>query len=57
MVGYPDVMRALVVGAVLGALLPFCSWLRGGLRLKTTSAYAPYLALGAIISIWSVLGT
>jgi leader peptidase (prepilin peptidase) / N-methyltransferase len=50
------VMRALVIGALLGgvAALVLLATRRAG--LKSTSAYAPYLALGAMITLWTTLG-
>ena len=57
MTGYPDVMRALVIGVLLGgaAALVLLATRRAG--MKSTSAYAPYLALGAMIALWTTLGS
>jgi leader peptidase (prepilin peptidase)/N-methyltransferase len=56
MVGYPDVLRALVVGALLGAAAAAVLLATHRATLKSTSAYAPYLALGAMVALWGVLG-
>jgi len=56
MTGYPAVMQALLYGALLGgvAALALLATRRAG--MKSTSAYAPYLAVGAMIALWTALG-
>ena len=56
MTGYPAVWSALVGGVILGAVAALILLLTKRANLKTTMAYAPYLAVGAIITIWSSMG-
>lgn len=56
MVGYPDVLQALVVGALLGAAVALFMLATHRATLKSTSAYAPYLALGAMVALWGIMG-
>jgi leader peptidase (prepilin peptidase)/N-methyltransferase len=52
MTGYPGVLQALLLGAVLGGVsaLALLATRRAG--LKSTCAYAPYLAIGAMLALW-----
>jgi leader peptidase (prepilin peptidase)/N-methyltransferase len=56
MTGYPNVMQALLLGAVLGGAgaLALVATRRAG--WKTTCAYAPYLAAGAMLALWGSFG-
>lgn len=56
MTGYPDVMRALMIGVVLGAVAAIVLLASRRAGWKSTSAYAPYLALGAMLAMWTQLG-
>lgn len=52
MVGYPGVMTALIIGALLGGLAALVLLISRKATRKTAIAYAPYLAFGAIFAIW-----
>lgn len=56
MTGYPGVLQALVIGAVLGGIgaLVMLATRRAG--WKSTAAYAPYLAIGAMLALWAGIG-
>lgn len=56
MVGYPDILHALVVGALAGAGAAIYLLATRRATLKSTSAYAPYLAVGALSALWNVWG-
>lgn len=52
MTGYPNVLWALVIGALVGAgAALFLLFTRRATR-KTAIAYAPYLAIGAFVILW-----
>ncbi len=52
MVGYPLVLYALIAGALLGGVAAVILLITRKATRKTTIAYAPYLAMGAIVIIW-----
>ncbi len=52
MLGYPDVMTALLAGALLGGVAAFALLATRRATRKTAIAYAPYLACGALLTIW-----
>ncbi len=56
MVGYPNVIPALVMGIVLGGAAALALLLSRRAGRKSTMAYAPYLALGALLTLWGTLG-
>lgn len=56
MTGYPAVLQALTVGALLGAAAAIFLLATRRAGLKSTTAYAPYLAIGAMIALWAGLG-
>ncbi len=56
MVGYPNVIPALVIGIVLGGAAALALLLSRRAGRKSTMAYAPYLALGALLTLWGTLG-
>lgn len=56
MIGYPDVLSALVIGTLLGGVAALVLLLSRRAGRKSTMAYAPYLALGALFTIWAQLG-
>lgn len=57
MTGYPGVLSALTVGAVLGAVAALFLIATRRAGLKTTTAYAPYLAIGAMFALWAGFGS
>lgn len=57
MVGYPGVLYALIVGALLGGIAAVVLLVTRKATRKTAIAYAPYLSLGAIIILWLQLGS
>lgn len=57
MVGYPDVLYALIAGALLGGVAAVVLLVSRKATRKTAIAYAPYLALGAIVIVWIQLGS
>ena len=56
MVGYPGVLTALAVGAILGAVGALVLLASRRATRKTAIAYAPYLAAGAMITLWTLGG-
>lgn len=52
MLGYPVVVNALVVGILLGAAAALVLLATRRATRKSTMAYAPYLALGALFVMW-----
>lgn len=56
MTGFPHVINALLLGVVLGGAAALALLLSRRATRKSTMAYAPYLALGAILTLWRVWG-
>ncbi|MEZ4864553.1 MAG: A24 family peptidase [Caldilineaceae bacterium] len=56
MTGYPDVMTALTIGALLGGVAALVLLVSRRAGRKATMAYAPYLALGTLITLWAQMG-
>ena len=56
MVGYPGVLTALTIGAILGAVGALVLLASRRATRKTAIAYAPYLAVGAMITLWTLGG-
>ena len=56
MTGFPGVLTALVAGSLLGGLAALALLVSHRATRKTKIAYAPYLAAGALIALWSLLG-
>ncbi len=56
MTGYPQVLQALVLGAGLGGLAAVVMLATRRAGLKSTCAYAPYLAIGAMLALWAGIG-
>jgi leader peptidase (prepilin peptidase) / N-methyltransferase len=56
MTGYPNVLNALVIGAVLGGAAAVVLLLTRRAGWKSTTAYAPYLAAGAMLALWYTSG-
>lgn len=56
MTGYPNVLNALVIGAVLGGAAAVVLLLTRRAGWKSTTAYAPYLAAGAMLALWHTFG-
>lgn len=56
MVGYPGVLTALTIGAILGAAGALVLLASRRATRKTAIAYAPYLATGAMITLWTLGG-
>ncbi len=56
MLGYPGVLTALAIGAILGALSALVLLASRRATRKTAIAYAPYLAVGALITMWTIGG-
>ena len=52
MVGYPTVWTALITGILLGGLGALVLMIRGRANRRSYMAYGPYLALGALITLW-----
>lgn len=52
MTGYPTVWTALVTGILLGGVGAVVLMIRGKASRKSYMAYGPYLALGAIFTLW-----
>lgn len=52
MLGYPAVINALVVGILLGAGAALFLLVTRRATRKSTMAYAPYLSLGALFTMW-----
>lgn len=56
MLGYPGVLTALAIGAILGAAGALFLLVSRRATRKTAIAYAPYLAVGALITMWTLGG-
>jgi leader peptidase (prepilin peptidase)/N-methyltransferase len=56
MTGYPSVLHALIAGALLGGVGATVLLATRRAGWKTTCAYAPYLAIGAMLALWRTLG-
>lgn len=56
MTGYPTVLNALVLGMLFGGLGAIILLVSRRADRKSTMAYAPYLALGALVTLWTQLG-
>ncbi len=56
MTGYPNVLNALIIGAVLGGAAAIVLLLTRRAGWKSTTAYAPYLAAGAMLALWYTFG-
>lgn len=56
MTGFPDVLAALAIGALLGGAVALSLLITRRATRKTKIAYAPYLAAGAVIALWGLLG-
>jgi leader peptidase (prepilin peptidase)/N-methyltransferase len=56
MTGWPGVLTALTAGALLGGVVALLLLLTGRATRKSKIAYAPYLAAGAVIALWGMLG-
>ena len=56
MTGYPDVLNALIIGATLGGVAAVILLLTRRAGWKSTTAYAPYLAAGAMLALWHTFG-
>ena len=56
MTGYPNVLNALVIGAVLGGAAAVILLLTRRAGWRSTTAYAPYLAAGAMLALWHTFG-
>jgi leader peptidase (prepilin peptidase)/N-methyltransferase len=52
MLGYPAVINALVIGILLGAGAAIFLLAARRATRRSTMAYAPYLALGALFALW-----
>jgi leader peptidase (prepilin peptidase) / N-methyltransferase len=56
MTGYPNVLNALVIGAMLGGAAAVILLLTRRAGWTSTTAYAPYLAAGAMLALWHAFG-
>jgi leader peptidase (prepilin peptidase)/N-methyltransferase len=56
MTGYPNVLHGLGIGAALGGIGAFVLLITRRAGWKTTCAYAPYLAAGAMLALWGTFG-
>ena len=56
MTGYPNVLTALVIGAALGGVAAIILLLTRRAGWKSTTAYAPYLTVGAMLALWHTFG-
>ena len=56
MTGFPGVLVALTAGALLGGVAALALLATKRATRKSKIAYAPYLAAGAVIALWGVLG-
>lgn len=56
MTGYPNVLNALIIGATLGGAAALILLLTRRAGWKSTTAYAPYLAAGAMLALWYTFG-
>jgi leader peptidase (prepilin peptidase)/N-methyltransferase len=52
MLGYPAALNALMAGIILGAVAALILLATRRATRKSTMAYAPYLALGALFTMW-----
>ena len=52
MTGYPAVWTAVLLGTILGGLGAVMLLLSKRTTRKSMMAYAPYLALGALVTLW-----
>lgn len=52
MLGFPNVLTALTVGAILGGVGAAVMLILRKATRKSAIAYAPYLAFGALLTIW-----
>jgi prepilin signal peptidase PulO-like enzyme (type II secretory pathway) len=52
MTGYPAIWTALALGIVLGGVAAAVLLVSRRASRKSTMAYAPYLALGALVTLW-----
>ena len=52
MTGYPDVLGALIIGALAGAGAAIILLISRKATRKTAIAYAPYLAFGTFVVLW-----
>jgi len=52
MTGYPDVLWALIIGALVGAGVAIVLLISRKATRKTAIAYAPYLAFGTFVVLW-----
>lgn len=57
MAGYPGVMQALLLGALLGGAGAIFLLATRRARWSSASAYAPYLAAGAMLALWAGTGS
>jgi leader peptidase (prepilin peptidase)/N-methyltransferase len=55
MTGHPDVLWALIIGALAGAGAALILLMTRKATRKTAIAYAPYLAFGAFVMLWTGL--
>jgi leader peptidase (prepilin peptidase)/N-methyltransferase len=53
MTGFPDVLRALVLGILLGGVAALVLLIARRAGRRGYMAYAPYLALGALVVLWA----
>ena len=56
MTGYPGVMQALLMGVLFGAAGAAVLLMTRRAGWKSTCAYAPYLAIGAMLTLWAGIG-
>jgi prepilin signal peptidase PulO-like enzyme (type II secretory pathway) len=56
MTGYPTVLHALLMGTALGGAGALALVATRRADWKTTCAYAPYLAAGALLALWRSFG-
>lgn len=56
MAGYPTVLTALIIGAIAGGVAALVLLVSRKATRKTKIAYAPYLALGVLLTMWIGFG-
>ena len=56
MISYPAVLPALLLGIILAGLVAIYMLLIQRAGRKATMAYAPYMAIGAILILWRIVG-
>ena len=56
MTGYPGVLTALILGVIFGGVAALLLLLSKRAGRKSKMAYAPYLSLGALVSLLKMLG-